>query len=85
MKCNDNFRKIVMVAVFTLVIVVLGPSVESWAQCPMCRIGAETNMARGGSAGAGLNKGILFLLSLPYILVGTLGYIWWRNRPREKS
>lgn len=85
MKRNGNFRKILVIVALISGILLFGPTIESWAQCPMCRIGAETNMARGGSAGAGLNKGILFLLSLPYILVGTLGYIWWRNRPREKS
>lgn len=70
---------------FVAVLVLFGPVAEIMAQCPMCRIGAETNLARGGSAGAGLNKGILFLLGLPYILVGTLGFIWWKNRKRVKE
>ncbi|GAA5220497.1 hypothetical protein GCM10025777_11270 [Membranihabitans marinus] len=41
---------------------------------------AESNLSNGGSAGQGLNKGILFLLSLPYLLIGTLGYVWWKNK-----
>lgn len=52
------------------------------AQCPMCRMSAESNLKEGGSAGAGLNKGILYMLSLPYLLVGTLGFIWYRNRKK---
>lgn len=52
------------------------------AQCPMCRLSAEQNLKDGGTAGKGLNKGILYMLSLPYLLVGTLGYIWWRNKRR---
>ena len=50
------------------------------AQCPMCRLSAETNLAEGGTEGRGLNNGILYMLSLPYLLVATLGYIWWRNK-----
>ncbi len=55
------------------------------AQCPMCRMSAESNLKEGGSAGKGLNKGILFLLSMPYVMVGTIGYIWYRNRRREEE
>lgn len=50
------------------------------AQCPMCRISAESNLKNGGKAGAGLNGGILYMLSLPYLLVGAIGLWWWRNR-----
>jgi len=52
------------------------------AQCPMCRLSAETNLKDGGTQGRGLNAGILFMLSLPYLLVGSLGYIWWKNNQR---
>lgn len=56
---------------------------EVQAQCPMCKMSAESNLKAGGTAGKGLNMGILYLFATPYILVGTLGYIWWRNRRRE--
>ena len=52
---------------------------DLYGQCPMCRMAAESNLAHGGSVGKGLNKGILYMLSVPYILVMTGGYIWWRN------
>ncbi|MEO1262566.1 MAG: hypothetical protein AAFZ15_27415 [Bacteroidota bacterium] len=57
--------------------------IELPAQCPMCKIGAESNLKSGGSAGKGLNTGILYMLALPYVLVGTIGYVWWRNRKRD--
>lgn len=50
------------------------------AQCPMCRMSAESNLSNGGSAGKGLNTGILYMLATPYLLVGVLGFIWWRNK-----
>ncbi|RMF26152.1 MAG: hypothetical protein D6765_09335 [Bacteroidetes bacterium] len=53
------------------------------AQCPMCKMSAESNLRNGGDAGRGLNAGILYLLVLPYAAVGLLGYLWWRNRRKE--
>jgi len=58
---------------------------EMPAQCPMCKIGAESNLKNGGTAANGLNTGILYMLSLPYLLVGTVGFIWWKNRNREEE
>lgn len=55
---------------------------ELAAQCPMCRMSAETNLENGGTEGKGLNKGILYMLSLPYLLVAVIGYVWYRNRNR---
>lgn len=53
------------------------------AQCPMCRITAESNMKNGGTAGNGLNTGILYMLAAPYLLVGGIAFIWWKNRRKE--
>lgn len=58
---------------------------EVQAQCPMCKMSAESNLKNGGTAGKGLNNGILFMLSTPYILVGLVGYFWWRNRRKEEE
>ena len=58
---------------------------DATAQCPMCKMSAESNLKNGGTAGKGLNKGILYMLALPYTLVGTLGYIWWRNNRRKEE
>lgn len=57
---------------------------ELSAQCPMCRMSAESNLENGGTTGRGLNKGILYLLSLPYLLVGALGFIWYKNRRKDQ-
>lgn len=55
------------------------------AQCPMCKMSAESNLNNGGSAGKGLNAGILFMLATPYLLVGIVGLLWWRNKKREEE
>ena len=60
-------------------------STDMWAQCPMCRMSAESNLENGGSAGKGLNAGILYMLATPYLIVGTMGFIWWRNRKKTEE
>ena len=50
------------------------------AQCPMCKMAVESNQQNGGTSAQGLNNGILYLLSMPYILIGTLAIIWIRNK-----
>lgn len=67
----------------TVFFLMVGPDLV--AQCPMCRMSAESNMANGGTAGAGLNTGILYMLVMPYLLVATIGYIWWRNRKKQEA
>jgi hypothetical protein len=52
------------------------------AQCPMCKMSAESNLKNGGTAGKGLNAGILYMLATPYLLVGFFGYMWYKNRKK---
>lgn len=70
-------------AVLVLILVLFAAGGEVFAQCPMCRATAESNLANGGTEGQGLNQGILYLLGMPYVLVGTIAFIWWRNRKQE--
>ncbi len=49
------------------------------AQCPMCKMSAESNLKGGGSMGRGLNNGILYMLVAPYVIVGGIALWWWRN------
>lgn len=74
------------------IILVLGISMgavfssqEVAAQCPMCKMSAESNLKSGGTTGKGLNAGILYMLALPYTLLGTFGYIWWKNNRRKEE
>lgn len=69
---------------FTLSFAAL-PLTETAAQCPMCKMAAESNLKDGGTAGKGLNKGILYMFMTPYLVIGTIGYIWYRNRPRDEE
>jgi hypothetical protein len=54
-------------------------------QCAMCRRNVETNKEAGNSkVGTGLNKGILYLMSVPYI-IGAVAIGVWMKRKNEKS
>ncbi len=75
----QKYLKFILVGLF----IILALYVE--AQCPMCRMSAESNLANGGTEGRGLNNGILYLLSLPYLLVLCLGFIYYRNRKQIKE
>ncbi len=55
------------------------------AQCSMCRRVAESGIESGEKKGRGLNTGILYLMSVPYLMGGVAGYIWWKNNKKEKT
>lgn len=59
--------------------------VEAIAQCPMCRMTLESNLKGGGTQGTGMNAGIMYLLFTPYIMVGCIAYVWYRNRKRKED
>jgi len=55
------------------------------AQCAMCKGAAETALKHGGGDPQGLNNGILYMLAMPYLLVGAIGFWWWKNRRNEND
>ena len=66
-----------ILALFTCLVIV----VTIDAQCPMCRMSVESNLenTNGAAIGRTINAGILYMLLMPYILVGTLAYVWYKN------
>jgi hypothetical protein len=55
------------------------------AQCPMCKMSAESNMKNGGTAGKGLNSGILYMFAAPYVLVAGLGFVWYKVNKNKRD
>ncbi len=73
-------KKVVYFTVLFLLLI----SVESLGQCAMCRATVESNLSEGrGVIGTGLNFGILYLLSTPYLLVTGLIFLWLRIGKKE--
>ena len=56
------------------------------AQCAMCKAAVEANLKDGGSAGAGLNEGILYLMAMPYIAIMMFGvFYFFQKRNRNQA
>ena len=66
-----------MKARFVLILVLLFIVVmPADAQCAMCRAVLESE--EGQNTAKGVNDGIIYLMLIPYILVGGLGYFIYR-------
>lgn len=58
-------------------------SISANAQCAMCRAALETE----GNAvkSQAVNDGIVYLMVIPYLLVGGIGYYIYRMRKKKKQ
>ncbi|MCJ7466703.1 MAG: adrenomedullin/calcitonin family protein [Maribacter sp.] len=62
--------------IFILFVVLLLPQAGE-AQCAMCRAVLESG--ENASTAEGINNGIVYLMAIPYILVGGLFYFVYRK------
>ena len=46
------------------------------AQCSLC---TKTAQQMGEKPAQGLNIGILYLMAMPFVIVGVIGFRWWKN------
>ncbi len=58
-------------------------TLSAHAQCAMCRAVLETE--DGAEKAAAVNDGIVYLMAFPYILVGAIGYIIYKNRQKSAA
>jgi hypothetical protein len=73
-------KKVLFLTLFLFLLI----TVDGQAQCAMCRATVESNLSEGrGVIGTGLNFGILYLLSAPYLLVAGLIFLWFRVGKKE--
>jgi len=56
-------------------------SFSSYAQCAMCRAALTGNENKAQAAA--VNDGIVYLMVIPYILVGALGYYVYRMKKKK--
>ncbi len=67
-----------------IVILIVATAPDMMAQCAMCRGTVESTVSNGRSTVASeLNFGILYLLVIPYLIVASIGYLWYRNSKLE--
>ncbi|MBT8196156.1 MAG: hypothetical protein HKO56_01160 [Bacteroidia bacterium] len=57
-----------------------------FGQCAMCKAAVESEAENGGSIGAGLNSGILYLMAVPYLLFGGgAAYLYISYKKRQAA
>jgi hypothetical protein len=77
---KTSLKTALFLIVFGLMVISIKPAK---AQCAQCAATVESNAKSGDKTANGLNKGILFLLVAPYLAVGVVGYVWYKNYRRK--
>ena len=71
-------QKIILRSVAFVLLFIINANV--YAQCSVCKNGVASNLNDGsGSIGKELNTGILYLMAIPYILLMTGAYIFFKK------
>lgn len=79
-KRQESRKKMIMFLVSCFLFL---SSLEIKAQCAMCRAALETE--EGGVKGEAVNDGILYLMVIPYLLVGIVGFGIYRMYFKKKK
>lgn len=74
--CNFGAMKKTVLKFFLFLVLIININMPLFAQCSLC---AKTAQQMGEKPALGINNGILYLIFMPFILVGVIGYKWWRN------
>lgn len=77
-------KKFILITVLTL-----GLAFDGYSQCPMCKAALTSGRKTKASqydrqVGNGINKGILFLMSVPYVLVAGAGFALYKANTKKK-
>jgi len=72
-------KKTFLYSLFTILFFLF--SLETKAQCAMCRAVLESE--EGGVKAEAINDGIVYLMAIPYILVGIVGYAIYKVRSKK--
>lgn len=67
--------------IVSLCLMLLSFQVE--AQCAMCR--AQLESMDDNTVAEGINNGIVYLMLIPYVLIGVLAYFIYRTFKKKKS
>lgn len=66
-----------------IALIIFGYKVESYAQCAMCKAGAEQSLEKGSTAANWINYAILFLMTIPLLLILGLYLLYRYNKSKE--
>ncbi|WP_299187460.1 hypothetical protein [uncultured Aquimarina sp.] len=66
--------------IFYILVLLLFFAISMDAQCAMCRAVLESE--EGQNTAKGINNGIVYLMIIPYVLIGVVGYFIYRNKKK---
>ena len=75
----------IKIKLFLLVILMTCINSARNAQCAMCKAVVEANLESGDTKAAGLNDGILFLMSMPYIAVFLFALFFYLQKRKAQT
>lgn len=55
------------------------------AQCAMCNETVKSGTENNPENAKSLNNGIIFLMVIPYLLLGTFVFLWWKYRKQARE
>lgn len=68
-------KKITIIFLLAFQLLLISPPSLN-AQCALC---TKTAQQLGEKPAQGLNSGILYLMIMPFAIVGFIGFRWWKN------
>ncbi len=78
-------KKVIGITLLLIAAMWLLPDVAE-AQCAMCRATVENNISTGANKiGSGLNTGILYLMSIPYLIFVVIAYLWYKQSKVQQA
>lgn len=75
--------KYITLILFVVAILFVANSAE--AQCAMCKITAESGSQAADPPAPGLNQGIMYLASVPYLAILSIAFLFWRGYKKRKA
>ncbi len=78
------YRSRTLIVALALVAVLAMTLATSASACPTCKEGVDANDPHHQSLAAGFYYSILFMVSMPYILLGTLGFVAYNSVKKAK-
>lgn len=72
-----KMKHIVYILVFVSLFLLVSPALQ--AQCAVC---TKTALQLGEKPAQGMNSGILYLMFMPFAIVGFIGYRWWKGNKK---
>jgi hypothetical protein len=61
-------KKLFLFFTFLLVLMLAAPALQAQG-CSQCKMIPQSDLQNGGSVAGGINKGILYMMALPYIIL----------------